>query len=120
MLARDPVTRGLALRQGKLEVSAGMFLHLYRKWRPYLGTFHSFLVDTVSHRFWRYREPALFGEHAARVQARLASAVDDAYVHTDRVLGRILNEAPRDAVIAVVSEQEWPPNQSREVATGNT
>ncbi|MDH3217180.1 MAG: alkaline phosphatase family protein [Candidatus Krumholzibacteria bacterium] len=112
LLARDPASRALALRHGKLEVSAAMFLHLYKRWRPHLGTFHSFLVDNVSHRYWRYRDPARFGERVSPMQGRLASAVDDAYVRTDRVLGRLLRVAPRDAMIAVVSEHGMAPEPS--------
>jgi predicted AlkP superfamily phosphohydrolase/phosphomutase len=109
LLARDDASRALALRHGKLEISAEMFLHLYRRWRPHLGTFHSFLVDNVSHRYWRYREPIRFGETASRTQERLASAVSDAYIRTDRVLGRVLKAVPRDTVIAVVSEHGMAP-----------
>jgi hypothetical protein len=104
LATRDPERRALLLRHAKTEVHADLFLRLFRHRRPDLATFHTFLADHVSHRYWQYREPERFGVTPSRRQARLASAVENAYVRTDRVLGRIVRALPPDTVIAVVSE----------------
>jgi len=109
LLGRSPEVRGLGLRHGKAEIMAELFLHLYRRWQPHLGSFHSSIVDNVSHRYWLFRDPAGFGLGPEPVHPRLASAVDDAYARTDRVLGRILKDVTRDTLVAVVSEHGMAP-----------
>jgi hypothetical protein len=118
VLSADPEIRSLGLRHGKLEASAAMFRRLCRDWKPDLATFHSFLIDSVSHRYWRYREPATFDEPETPRQRVLATAIDDAYIRTDRVLGSLLKQTPPDTVVAVVSEHGMAPEpNSNEVGT---
>jgi hypothetical protein len=104
LVTHDAERRALLLRHAKTEVHADLFLRLIRRDRPHLATFHTFLADHVSHRYWQYREPEKFGIARSRRQARLATAVDDAYIRIDHVLGRILRALPHDTVAAVVSE----------------
>ena len=107
MLTAVPQVRSLALRHAKQEISAALFRTLYRRWKPDLATFHTFLVDSVSHRYWRYRNGGLLGND--RTDRRLATAVDEAYTQTDRILGQILTELPSNTVVAVVSEHGMAP-----------
>jgi hypothetical protein len=109
LLSRSPEGRALGVRHGKAEIMVELFLHLYRTWQPHLGTFHSSIVDNVSHRYWRYREPAAFGLTPGAVNGRLARAVDEAYVRTDRALGKVLAATSPNTVIAVVSEHGMAP-----------
>ena len=99
LVSRDRQKRALAVRHAKLEISWALCERLIRAYRPGLATFHSFLVDVVSHRYWRYRDEAASGK-----MGRLAAAVDDAYIHTDRILGRLLRTVPEQSLIAVLSE----------------
>jgi hypothetical protein len=101
---RDAEQRGLLLRHAKIELSADVFVHLCRRYRPVFKSFHTFLVDFVCHRYWRYFEPEHFGHADPRASARFRGAVADAYARTDRILGRLLATLPADAVVAVVSE----------------
>lgn len=103
-VTRDAEQRALALRHAKIELSADIFSCLCARYRPRLRSFHTFLVDFVCHRYWRYFEPQHFPASDARVLARFGNAVAEAYVHTDRVLGRLLAALPPAAVVAVVSE----------------
>ena len=106
---RDPQLRSLLLRETKSQVSVEMFLHLYRRYRPHLATFHTFLVDYISHRYWRYHEPQAFGEPDSPQARRLAKAVERAYIFTDQMLGRIVQRLAPDTIVAVVSEHGMAP-----------
>lgn len=102
--ARDAEQRALLLRHAKIELSADVFAHLCDRFRPGFRSFHTFLVDFVCHRYWRYFEPEHFGDDDPAAIARFRGAVADAYAHTDRILGRLLARLPAHAVVAVVSE----------------
>jgi hypothetical protein len=106
---KDRERRALLSRHAKAEIHADLFLRLYGRYRPHLATFHTFLVDYVSHRYWRYRDPEAFGEPRSARQERLGSAVDESYQRTDKVLGRILERTSPDTVIAVLSEHGMSP-----------
>jgi predicted AlkP superfamily phosphohydrolase/phosphomutase len=101
---RDEEERALLLRHAKIELSADVFAHLRRVYRPGFSSFHTFLVDFVCHRYWRYFEPQHFGDNDLAAAARFHDAVAEAHVRTDRVLGRLLADLPDEALVAVVSE----------------
>jgi len=101
---RDAEQRALLLRHAKIELSADIFTHLCTRYRPGFRSFHTFLVDFVCHRYWRYFEPQRFPATDPQLVARFGDAVAEAYVHTDRILGRLLAELPPHAVVAVASE----------------
>lgn len=103
-LLADAEQRSLMLRRAKLDLSADLFLGLCRRFQPELRTFHTFLVDFVSHRFWRYHEPELFADASGESAGRFGNAVTEAYVQTDRVLGRMIAALPPGSTIAVMSE----------------
>ncbi len=100
----DSEERALLLRYAKLELSIDFFLKLYAQYTPSLTTFHTFLVDFASHRYWRYFEPEKFPGARSPPKARLTNAVHAAYLRTDRVLGRLIAAMATDSIIAVVSE----------------
>ncbi len=104
LVTRDPEQRALLLRHAKLDLSANLFLCLARRYGTGFSAFTTFLVDLVSHRYWRYREPELFAEPLSASSSQFRTAVADAYAHVDRVIGRVLSAAPRDAIFTVVSE----------------
>ena len=101
---RDAEQRALLLRHAKIELSADVFAHLCARFRPGFRSFHTFLVDFVCHRYWRYFEPQHFPTVDAGAIARFRGAVADAYARTDRILGRLLATLPANAIVAVVSE----------------
>ena len=100
-LSTNIEARTLLLRRAKLTLSTDLFLGLCERYRPDLRCFHTFYVDFVSHRFWRYHEPERF---SAQSGGRFRTAVTDAYVHADRALGCILKSLPENALVAVLSE----------------
>lgn len=101
---RDSEARALWLRHAKIELSADIFAYLRARYRPTFSSFHTFLVDFVCHRYWRYFEPQHFTDTDPRMVSRFGHAVADAYIRTDRVLGRLLATLPAHAVVAIVSD----------------
>jgi predicted AlkP superfamily phosphohydrolase/phosphomutase len=108
-LSKSHNEKSLLLRTIKAEVSADIFINLCRDFKPNFMSFHSFLVDFVSHRYWRFHEPDLFPDTAETTTPLLRNAVIDAYVRTDKILGKIIKELPNTAVIAVASEHGMAP-----------
>jgi len=109
VVSRSAEERRLFVSHVKAELSADAFLKLYRRAQPHLATYTSFLVDLVSHRYWRYHDPAAFGEPTSGPGARLHAALEEAYVETDRLLGRILSQIDPSTVVFVVSEHGMAP-----------
>jgi hypothetical protein len=101
---RDREVRAVLLRQAKLDFSTAIFLWLKRRFDPGFAIFTSFEADYISHRYWRYHEPAKFPDPGREVPQVLRNAVVDIYAHTDRTIGLLVGSMPADAVVAVVSE----------------
>ena len=96
--------RSLLLRHAKIELSSEIFLSLCKKYNPHFCSFHTFLVDLASHRYWRYYQPDLFPKFHEQPSATLKEAVVKAYIHTDAILGRLIANLPSDTTVAVLSE----------------
>jgi hypothetical protein len=96
--ARAPAEeRALLLRYARLDATASLFAGLWRRHRPDLAAYVTFLVDFASHRYWRYTEDP-------EASPRLRRAVREAYVRTDRALGRLLAAVPPETTVFVLSE----------------
>jgi predicted AlkP superfamily phosphohydrolase/phosphomutase len=109
VVERDPRRRSLLLGHLKQEAAFQLFLAFRERRRPPVSTFVTFIADWISHRYWRYHEPALFpGTDAADARA-LGSAVEDAYRAVDGFLGRVVSRLPEDTVVALVSEHGMAP-----------
>lgn len=94
--------RALLLRYARLEVTSSVFAGLWRRYRPHLAAYVTFLVDFASHRYWRYLDDAA-------ASPRLRRAVPAAYVRTDRALGRLLAALPANTTVFVLSEHGMEP-----------
>ncbi len=63
------------------------------------------LADVAGHFWWRYRQPGLYSYTIPADQIEILQAhIDKAYLVMDRALGEILEAAPADARILVVSD----------------
>lgn len=71
---------------------------------PEVATFTDYATDAVPHRFWRYREPALFPGTDPALVARWGQAVNDAYRQADRVLAELRREVGPQARVVVLSD----------------
>ena len=107
-LFSDVEQRRLVLRRAKLEVSADVFVDLCKKHQPSLAAFVTFYVDFVSHRYWRFRSLSPMGEFDLR-DLRFRNAVDQSYVDFDNMVGRLVDAAPDDSLITIVSEHGMDP-----------
>jgi hypothetical protein len=89
----DEATRRIALRLAAESPAPDLFA-------VYFG-----MPDVVSHRFWRFHEPAAF-EHppSAKEVERFGEVVRDAYVHIDEVIGELVAALPPGATFLVVSD----------------
>ena len=83
---------------------ADVFVALCRRHRPDLAIFHVHATDTVSHIYWKYREPARFPEVSAAEAARYGQVVHRAYETADAILGRLLGLAGPGTTVLVTSD----------------
>lgn len=104
LVQSDCENRFLMLRHAMLDMSAAVFVRLCSRFKPNLASFHTFLVDVVSHRYWRYYDPQNFPETTSLEIERFGNAIPDAYEKVDRVLGRLLRLLPHNTIVAVLSE----------------
>jgi predicted AlkP superfamily phosphohydrolase/phosphomutase len=96
--------RNIILRDTKTMFDLDLFLRLYYRFKPSFTTFHTFLVDFVSHRYWRYYDTSSFPEEDKVTRQKFALVLEDAYKRVDYILGKMLNILPENSLIAVVSE----------------
>jgi predicted AlkP superfamily phosphohydrolase/phosphomutase len=66
-------------------------------------------IDLVSHPYWKYIDTANFPPIPASEQATFENVVYDAYRMSDQVLGDLMEAAPADAHIIVVSDHGFGP-----------
>ena len=109
VVERDPRQRSLILGHLKQEAAFQLFLAFRERRRPSVSAFVTFIVDWISHRYWRYHDPALFPDTDRHEAGAFGSAVKDAYRAIDGFLGRVMSTLPADAVVALVSEHGMAP-----------
>ncbi len=72
--------------------------------RPDLVMAYLHRIDLVSHHFWKYFEPAKYPSVASSGDPVEEALFFDGYRVTDQAVGAILDAAPRDATVFVVSD----------------
>jgi hypothetical protein len=96
--------RHIALRRAEIRLNADVYCHLLRRFRPEYTCFYDNGVDQMSHFYWKYYEPGIFGAvHPADVK-RYGKAIPDYYVLNDEVIGRILEHVSDSTYVAVLSD----------------
>jgi hypothetical protein len=71
-----------------------LFLKLYRQYRPQLCAFHLHAVDTVSHKYWQYKDkPGPYG-----------GVIDHFYALVDRFLGRVMKRLDENTSLVVLAD----------------
>lgn len=61
-------------------------------------------TDIVSHAYWRYYEPEVFGDVDPRELELYGDRVPKVYEAVDREIGRILDAAPKNANVMILSD----------------
>lgn len=100
-------SRRVLLRRAKLELTADVFVDLYTRFQPDLAAYVTFAADDAMHRYWRYREPSLFGEPDA--PHVLSAVIDNSFRDVDGVLGKILARLRPGTTVVVLSEHGMAP-----------
>jgi hypothetical protein len=79
-------------------------------------------TDVAGHRFWRYAYPNEFKHPPSGEQIEnFHTLIDDYYVYVDQAIGAILQEAPEDAGVMIVSDHGMhATNADQPFATDNT
>ena len=86
-----------------LNISTEIFLHLYKRYKPFFATMHIHLCDAIAHRYWKYYEPKKFQDIDQRLAERYRNVIPNAYIEADRMIGKIVEKAG-DAIIMVMSD----------------
>jgi len=77
---------------------------LARPFRPRFAAVYYRGVDFVQHFFWRYADPAPFGEVPADERERFGSVIANYYAYQDRLLARLLEALGDDVNVLLVSD----------------
>ena len=85
-------------------------------WR--LFAFVDTLVDRTSHPYWAYMFPQDYDGLDPEKARRYGNVVREAYLETDRQLGRVLAAAKGEYYVVIVSDHGFHSNRDRTVAIG--
>lgn len=77
-------------------------------WPDVLGVYF-YEVDGIEHRYWKYREPGYFFGVSNEDIARYGNAIDQMYEFYDTMLGVVLDSAPEDALVMLLSDHGHGP-----------
>ena len=88
----------------QLRMSTDMFVKLYRKYAPCFSTFHIHLCDAVSHRYWEFYQPDKFPEVDNHLAQKFAGVIPEAYITSDKMIGKILSLKDETTTIIVASD----------------
>ncbi len=101
------------LRWGYLRdaIYSRMSTALTPAYRPTLSAVYLRGVDFVQHFFWQYADPEPFGGVPEENISAYGEVIDNYYVYTDALLGRLLEALGDDVNIIVVSDHGFQPRR---------
>ena len=86
------------------DISADVFVHLCRRFRPDFATIHMHICDFLSHRYWVAYEPKKFPGIDERLVAQYRGVIPAGYVQADKAIGRIIDSIGKDTNVILVSD----------------
>ncbi|MBN1842113.1 MAG: alkaline phosphatase family protein [Deltaproteobacteria bacterium] len=86
------------------EISADVFIHLCRRFRPDFATIHMHICDFLSHRYWMAYEPSKFPGIEKKLVEQYREVIPRGYIQADKAIGRILDSVGKEANIVLVSD----------------
>lgn len=101
---REPQDAYWRARRLSIAVEGDLFTELIRTRSPEFAAVLFTDLDKVSHQYWKYMEPELFPEVTEAEAALYGNAIREMYMEFDLALGRILEAAPEDADVMIVSD----------------
>jgi len=116
-LERDYLEKFYHLRRLGFEVYSDVFLRQVQQYQPELAMYVFTLVDSTSHNYWKFMEPARFTAVPEAEIKRHGDKIPHAYETVDRMIGRTLAALARgETNVIVVSDhgfQSVPEAQGR-------
>jgi len=112
------------LRWGYLRDSiySRMSTALTPSYKPALSAVYLRGIDFVQHFFWQYADPAPFGDVTDEDVAAYGQVIDNYYLYTDTLLGRLMDALGEDVNIILVSDHGFKarldPDPGRPQLTG--
>lgn len=99
------------LRWGYLRdaIYARLASALLPAYSPRLSAIYLRGVDFVQHFFWQYSDPVPFGGVSETDTEAYGNVIDNYYVYTDRLLGRLLATLGDDVNVLIVSDHGFQP-----------
>ena len=71
------------------------------------------LIDSISHRYWKYMEPQGFASVSRENVHRYGNVIPRGYMEVDKAIGRILERLDKDTTVIVVSDHGFQANLSK-------
>jgi predicted AlkP superfamily phosphohydrolase/phosphomutase len=100
----DPLQVDAALQQIRVAIDWDVFVAALWAEKPDVASFSLYATDALSHRFWRYHEPARFEGVSAADVSRHGEVVQDAYRQADRILAELTGLVGEDTRLVVISD----------------
>lgn len=91
-------------RQLSVSLQADLFAELLRTRRPEFAAVLFTQIDHVSHKYWKYMQPAEFPEVTRSEKEKYGRVIENIYAEADRALGKILEVTPDDTEVLIVSD----------------
>ena len=111
-LVRERVDPNIRWKRVSMQplVNYDFFSSLYRAYRPDFATWHTNHAAHYMHHYWRsYDDSAFINKASAEEKARTGAAVEYGYELCDELLGRFLQLAGDDTIIALATSMGQQP-----------
>jgi hypothetical protein len=109
---KDPRDRRVALEKLRVQMDRDVFIAVSSRMDPKLLTITLYATDSLSHRFWKFHEPAAFPDVSPAEVLRFGDVISEAYVQADEVLGELLEAVGDETVVVLLSDHGFQALQS--------
>ncbi|MFH1680832.1 MAG: alkaline phosphatase family protein, partial [Candidatus Eisenbacteria bacterium] len=110
----DFTEKTVALRHLKLRIHSDLFVELWERYKPRFAAFYDNTVDVTCHYCWKYYEPEGFPDVTPEQAARYGDLIPRMYEATDRAIAKILECAPDNLSVLVVSDHGQEATETEE------
>jgi predicted AlkP superfamily phosphohydrolase/phosphomutase len=111
-LGRDKIESYFNSRVVKSKFHRDLFIRLYKTYKPRYSFFHIHLVDSCSHRFWKYMESSPGPGISNDEILRHGHKIYDAYSVVDKIIKHIVDSVDSDTILVIASDHGFKtPNQ---------
>jgi predicted AlkP superfamily phosphohydrolase/phosphomutase len=93
-----------AKMMAETRLQTDLFISLMRRFQPDIAAFTLYGTDKLAHRFWHYMNPEEFPDLNVKEDNPYREVIRDYYRRADAELGRILQTAPPECNVLLVSD----------------